>query len=175
MGLSNLTSSIRAGPGISVTGLDRVEASIGDFDNLVTTSITNNGILSVYDNSRNKQLSIDRNLLSFSIPYKSVVPVRWLKYNNTVNSNVSGFRLIRDITIVGVAVQTQNSGTGKFEIIERTNLTSNTATTITLNSEAYKIIDDVNINISKNSIIEVKLVSGEFSYPTFTVELAWRL
>jgi hypothetical protein len=175
MGLSNLTSSIRAKPGISLTGLDVVEASIGRFDNISSNSIAQNGILMIHDNNRNKQLSVGRNLLSFSIPHRKVNPIRWLKYNNTMNSNVSGFRFIRNATIVGITVQTNGVGTGSFEVIEKVNATSNIATTVTLTSESYKVIDNINIDINKNSIIEVKSVSGEFSYPTFTVEFAWRL
>ncbi len=175
MGLSNLTSSIRAKKKISITGLNNVEASIGRFGNISANLLSPNGILSIYDSIRNKQLSVGRNLLSFSIPNKSVTPIRWLKYNNTMNSSVSGFRFIRNATIVGITVQTQNVGTGSFEVIEKVNATSNVATTVTLTSESYKILDNINININKNSIIEVKSISGEFSYPTFTVEFAWRL
>lgn len=175
MGLSNLTSSIRAKKGISITGLKSVEASIGNFNNLSPNILDSDGLLSIYDNIRNKRLSVGRNLLSFSIPHRNVNSIRWLKYNNTMNSNVSGFRFIRDATIVGIAVQVQGAGTGSFEVIEKLNATSNIATTVTMSSESHKVMDNINIDINKNSVIEVKSVSGEFSYPTFTVEFAWRL
>lgn len=186
MGLSNLTSSIRATEGVCITGLNKVAATTAIFKNLAVQNftashididldytLTEDGILTIHDPNREKRLSVDRSILSFSLYHKNIKATRWLRYNN-VGSNVSGFRLIRNATLTSVTVQTQSIETGTFKIIERNNTISTDVTTVVLTSEAHKTVDNLNIDINKGSVVEVKLISGEFSYPTFSIEFAWR-
>ena len=174
MGLSNLTSSIRSKAGLCITGLKNVEATSGIFTNITPNSISNGGILSFFDTNRLKQLSINRTLLSFSLSHTNISAIRWLKYNGAIDSKVSGYKFIRNATIVGITVQAQTLGTGIFEVTERTNTGTIKLATMALINESDKIEDNLDIDINKNSIIEVKLVSGKFSYPTFSIEFAWK-
>lgn len=188
MGDSHITSNIRAASGVSITKLTSVEANLGSFNTVKTNSviasslsvadsnylIIDDGILSIYDNNRSKQLSVGRNILSFSIHHNKVKKNRWLKYNGAVGSNTSGLRLIRNATITGITIQTKIADTGSMKVIERSDTGTTDLLAATLNLANNKIIDGLNIDINKGSVLETTIVGGEFSYPTISVEIAWR-
>lgn len=188
MGSSHLTSNIRGNSKTNVTKLESVEANLGSFNVVKTNSveasnlnvsgsdyiITNDGILSIYDTNRSKQLSVDRSTLSFSIHHNKVKTNRWLKYNGAIGSNVSGLKLIRNATITGITIQTKTVTTGSMKVMERSNTETIDLLTATLNSTNSKILDGLNVDVNKGSVLETTIVGGEFSYPTISVEIAWR-
>jgi len=130
-------------------------------------------VLSFYDGGRDKQLSVDRMYSSFSLQRRNVKPIRWLS-SNGVLSNVSGFNLLHEAVITGVYFRSEDVSVGIFEINEVMNATVNNVFNLSINSEKTKLESDLNINVQKDWRLEVKLISGEFSFPVVSVKTAWK-
>ncbi len=134
-----------------------------------------NGILLFYDNSRSKYLSTSREPLTFGIDHKSINKNRWMMATATVNTNVVGYKIPRNATITSLTVQTQNNVINCSFYIMKNNTTA-IQTSIPLNNETSKSLDNLNIDIDANDWIQSILIvnSGQVDYPVLSIELAWR-
>lgn len=131
------------------------------------------GILCIYDSTRAKWLSVQRQLLSFG------------RFGNTKNqylsffagnmpSNNSGFRMPRNATIVSLSGQLDSLGTCTMAV--RRNDTASNIATLDITSAIGNHDISTNIDVNATDYIQSFLAtttSGSED-PLFTIEIAWR-
>ena len=138
----------------------------------VEFKISTNGILLFFDNTRNKWLSSNREILNYSIDHKNVTNNRWVGLTGGVTSNNSGYKLIRNSTITGVSVQTKTNTTCSFEIKKNNDPTI--IYSIDLFNESNKVYDDLDLTLVSGDYIQLSLNinSGLVSYLVINIEYA---
>lgn len=147
-------------------------------DTIVNTqqlSQNHNGLLMFYDNSRLRWISTSRELVSFGIGYKDLHTARWMQVIGGVNTNISGYKLVRDGLITSLTVQTQTLTTCDFVI--RKNGNPSNIHTLSLINELSKVNDNMNIDLNENDWLQVLLVVPDgyrVNYPVLNLEIAWR-
>lgn len=130
-----------------------------------------NGILYVYDASRSKWLSAQRMFLIFGKDGKA--KNQFLAFGaGTLYSNNSGYRLVRNATIVSIAGQLDESGICSIRIRKN----DSTANILTLAISGMGN-DNANVNVDLNAADYLQAYlesSGQVDDPVVVLEIAWR-
>jgi len=133
-----------------------------------------NGLLYHFDESRSKWLSVNRETISFGIAAKSIVGKRYATTGNFY-SNLSGQKLLRDVTITGISVQTNNIQC-TFLINIHKNKNTNSIYQVNLLNENSKVIDNIDFDLFKDDFLQVSIDNNDVpvSYPEILIEYCWR-
>ena len=130
------------------------------------------GILCVYDGTRSKWLSVQRIQLPFGTA-KQVMD-QYLAFGaGSLPSNNSGYRMLRDATIVGISGQLDASGTCDMHV--RKNDVATNIATLSLSSVVGNQSTSLNIDVSQGDYLQAFLESAaKVEDPMMVVEIAWR-
>lgn len=130
------------------------------------------GILYMYDSTRGKFLSVQRQTFVFGRRGKS--SDQYLNfYSSDHPSNNSGLRMLRNATIVGLSGNLNKSGTCDLRLRKNDNV-SNIAT-LNITSSLGNIDTNTNIDIDVNEFLQAYVDSTPFvRSPMLVVEIAWR-
>ena len=139
--------------------------------NLIQNS---NGIILFYDTTRNKNLSVTRENLTFGIKHSSIIGERWLQTTGNIPTNILGYKIPRNGVITSVTIQTKNNSNCLFEIKKNNDIS--TIYSINLVNSLEKINDNLDIDVNTGDFIQIKLLvnSGVVDYPLIYLEIAWR-
>jgi len=141
----------------------------------ITLSQNSDGIILFEDTSRSKTLSVTRENLSFGINHKNITGKRWLRLTSKINSNVHGYKVLRNSTITAISIQTQNTViNSRFNI--RINGSASNLHTVNLVGGSNIIEDNLNYDINKGDYIQLFLsvLTGNVDYPIVLIEYACR-
>ena len=155
--------------------VNRPTTIIYDSTNSINLEQNDDGIILFYDTTRNKTLSITRKNLSFGINHKNITGKRWLRLTSKINSNVHGYKVLRNSTITAISIQTQNNViNSRFNL--RINGSASNLHTINLSGVSNIIEDNLNYDINKGDYIQIFLsvLSGNIDYPIVLIEYADR-
>lgn len=132
------------------------------------------GILCVYDATRGKWLSVQRQFLVFG--RRGNTANQYINFaGGNMPSNNSGYRLQRDATIVSMSGQLDASGTCTLHVRKNdtaTNIASLSIATATGNSDISQNID-MNVGDFLQSYCTVP--TGNVQDPMFVIEIAYRI
>ena len=138
------------------------------------TKILDDGILAVYDSSRDKWLSVERFQLRFALAHRDIQGDRYLKTVGETVSNMTGHRVLRDATITAIAAETRSTASGEFKIQSRTGVTVADVHSISLVTQKGKTDDLLDYDIDAGYELISIMTSGIVDAPVISVELAWR-
>jgi len=130
------------------------------------------GILYIYDSTRTKWLSVQREVLVFGRRRK--VRNQYLNFAvGNLASNNSGYRIPRDATITAITAQLDASGTCDIHI--RRNDTATNIVTLSLSNVNGAVDTSINIDISVNDFLQSYLsASNRVEDPVVMIEIAYR-
>ncbi len=132
-----------------------------------------NGLLYAYDATRAKWLSVQRQTFTFGRKGNSAN--QWLAFaGGSLASNNSGYRIMRNATIVGLSGQLDASGTCDMRV-RRNDVATNIAS---LSLAAVTGLTDVTINVdlTATDFLQCYLeASSVVEDPMIVVEIAWRV
>ena len=130
------------------------------------------GMLFVYDSTRAKWLSVQRETLVFG--RRRRVRNQYLNFAaGNLSSNNSGYRIPRDACIVAMSGQLDNSGTCQMRV--RRNDTATNIATLSISSALGDSDISANIDINANDYLQSYLsASSRVEDPMFVIEIAFR-
>ena len=192
---NNLTEAYNQdGPGLGRTitidnGPIVLDASTGtnaalEIPNVSTAPTTNigtepqlqviNNILCMYDVSRAKWLSVERQYLAFGRKGKTLSMFLNF-YSSAMASNNSGLRLVRDACIVSMSGQIGDVSTCDFHV-RKDNGATNIAT-LSLTSAIGDGNKNLNVDTIEGEFLQsyIDVPSGTIDDPMVIVEIAWRM
>jgi len=140
----------------------------------VKTKVAEDGILAIFDSSRDKWLSAERFRLMFSLTHRDIQGLRYLRTAGEPVSNMTGHRIVRDAIITAVAVQTSSDDSGTFTIKVRRGASVVDLYSISLSGEKGKTESNLNTDLDAADELISLITSGQVDAPVLTVELAWR-
>jgi hypothetical protein len=130
-------------------------------------------ILCIYDSTRSKWLSVQRQFLVFGRRRK--VSNQYLNFcvGNLASKN-SGFRIVRDACIVSISGQLDDNGSCSMNI--RRNDTSTNIVSLSISSAIGNSDVSSNINLNADDYLQCYLSSAsDVEDPVCIIEIAWRL
>lgn len=131
------------------------------------------GILCIYDATRAKWLSVQRQFLVFG--RRRFVSNQYLNFcvGNLASKN-AGFRLVRDACIVSMSGQLDASGTCDMNV--RRNDTATNISTLTISSALGSSDQSTNVDLNADDYLQSYLsAASDVEDPVFIIEIAWRL
>lgn len=131
------------------------------------------GILCIYDSTRTKWLSVQRQFLIFG--RRGRTSDQYLNFCvGRLPSSNSGFRLVRDACIVSISGQLDANGTCDIHV-RRNDLATNIVS-LSISSTFGNSDVSTNINLSENDYVQSYLSSASnIQDPVCVIEIAWRL
>jgi len=164
--------------------IDRGAATSASFEivpksNLPTTNLSDgqidikDGILCIYDSTRSKWLSVQRQFLVFGRRGNSRNQYLGF-YGSRLVSNNSGLRMARAATIVSMAGQIDASGTCTFNI--RRNDTATNVENLTIAAAVGNEDISKNTDLNSGDFIQCQIgATTAVNDPIIVIEIAWRL
>lgn len=131
------------------------------------------GLLFVYDATRGKWLSVQRQYLTFG--RRRNTRNQYLNFGvGNMPSNNSGFRMIRNATIVGLSGQLDSNGTCDMQV--RRNDTATAISTLGITAANGAVNNIANIDVNANDYLQSYLsAAASVAEPVFIIEIAYRL
>lgn len=130
-----------------------------------------NNVLYLYDGVRVKWLSVARHSIVFGKDGRCLD--QFLKLPGGQYSNLGGYRMKQNATIVAMAAQLSASGTGDFQV--QKNGGGSAIATLSVSAATGNDANDTNIDISADDYLQAyESGAANVNNPTFTVEIAWR-
>ena len=135
--------------------------------------VASDGLLYTFDSTRNKWLSVDRNLVGWGRNSGSASNEFLRQFNGSL-SDTNGWRMIRNGTITAITVQSNNVDT--FDIQIRSNDNAAPITTFTVTNAEGDHDTTLNIDFNEGDFLQCFLpaVPGGVSNPQVLIEIAWR-
>lgn len=123
----------------------------------------------IYDEVRDKFLSVPREYVESSIKSRTVTN-QFLRIGKSPMRPI-GHDIIRNGTIVGIAINTETAKTWSLEIYRK-----NSAIAIGSIAVSSDRLEDTSLNIDVDSgwIIQLKVAGTNIQFPTVLLEIAWR-
>jgi hypothetical protein len=130
------------------------------------------GILYIYDSTRAKWLSVQREVLIFG--RRRRVRNQYLNFAvGNLASNNSGYRIPRNAVITAMTGQLDNSGTCDIHV--RRNDTATNIASLSISSSTGSIDISTNIDVNANDFLQSYLsASSSVEDPVFMIEIAYR-
>jgi len=131
------------------------------------------GILCIYDSTRAKWLSVQRQFLVFG--RRRRVRNQYLNFcvGNLPSKN-SGFRLVRDACIVSISGHLDNNGTCNMHV--RRNDSATNIASLSISSALGASDVSANVNLNADDYLQSYLsASSDVEDPVCIIEIAWRL
>ena len=134
-------------------------------------TIETDGSIVVWDENREKTLSVSRPILHFGIGHVGVSSGRWLNCSSGTPSGITGYYLSRTVIITAISFATKNIASGNIHIFS-------------VEDGEYTFRYELNINSTKNTFftgldvdcgqsICAMADSGTYDYPSLLVEVAY--
>lgn len=130
-----------------------------------------NGLLYLYDGSRNKWLSIDRTMVGWGRNSGNTTN-QFLRQFNGALSSQNGWRMIRDGTITAVTAQSNRNQTWTLEI--RKNDSATVIASLTMSATQGNHDNTLNIDFNEGDFIQAYCNGISVDYPQALIEVAWR-
>ena len=112
------------------------------------------GLLYAYDGTRNKWLSVDRNLIGWGRNSNNTTN-EYLRQYNGAQSNNNGWRMIRKGTITAITIQTNSNSSADYTVeIEKNNNTTAILTLLVANTELGKHDTTINIDFDEGDFLQ---------------------
>lgn len=150
-------------------------STVAPTDNLVDGSVTFiDGVMYSYDATRAAWLSIDRKFVTGGKSGNAIDV--YLRISDGIASSQTGFRALRDGTIVGMFAQADTSSTWDLEV--RLNGSTSPSATLSLAAVSGNQDTTTNVNFSQGDEIQlfVQTTPGNTAKaPIAGVEIAWRV
>lgn len=137
----------------------------------IPVSIVNN-VLSVYDKTRTKWLSVYRDNIVFSGRDNSNNQDEYARVGQ-FTSNQAGYKILFDATLVGITVQTRSAGTYGVQVRRNGNTSSVYALPVLASDNASD--NAVNTDLNAGDEIQVYLDGSSIDRPLITLILAQRV
>lgn len=134
------------------------------------------GILFVYDGTRAKWLSVQRQFLVFG--RKGITANQYLNFSaGTLASNNSGYRLGRNATIVSMTGQLDTTSTSIVDMYVRKNDLAGNISTLTIGNGSIGASDiSTNIDVLADDYLQSYIANtNNVEDPMFIIEIAYRL
>jgi hypothetical protein len=130
------------------------------------------GIMYIYDSTRTKWLSVQREVLIFG--RRKRVKNQYLNFAvGNLSSNNSGYRIPRNATITAMTGQLDASGTCNIHV--RRNDTATNITSLSISSSNGNVDISTNVDINANDFLQCYLsASNRVEDPVFMIEIAYR-
>ena len=129
------------------------------------------GIQYVYDGSRSKWLSVNRETMWTSRNSGAASNI-YLRGTDGTATSATGFRMVRDGTITGLVAAFATAGTATIQVRRHDSVTVLASLAVVAATGAQN--GSVNVDFSAGDEIQIFL-SGSAEYPTAGVEVAWRI
>lgn len=131
------------------------------------------GVLCAYDNTRGKWLSVNREVLIFG--RRGLTRNQYLSYGaGNLPSNNSGYRMLRNATIVGLGLQLDASGTCDINI-RKNDVTGTNITSISVSSGTGNQDVSINVDLAQTDFLQAACSSTSgVDDPVVIVEIAYR-
>lgn len=155
------------GAGITATNQGGGEVRIAVPDTQV-----DGGLLWVYDGSRSKWLSVDR--FKPSAAEKGRVRNKYLRVYDSQVMNLSGWRLPRDATLVGITAQTRDVYTWNLRVRKNKSDTNIASLVMTAEEGNHSTSLDIDLDEGDRLHFYADTPSGAIRDPLVWVEIAWR-
>ncbi|MBT2161890.1 hypothetical protein [Zobellia barbeyronii] len=131
----------------------------------------NDGILYAYDGSRTKWLSVDRTMVGWGVNNPATT-LAYMRQFNGAESDKNGWRMLRDGTITGITVQTENANTWTLEIRKNDGLIPIAVLAIAATEGGQD--DTINIDFNQGDFLQAYCNGTAVEYPETLIEIAWR-
>jgi hypothetical protein len=159
----------------------RVIDNKGTINTIRELIVGTDGLLYAYDGTRDKWLSVDRNLIGWGrnkINAGSDDPLgtQYLRQYNGAPSDLNGWRMIRKGTITAITIQTNGtSDVPNYKVeIEKNNIKTAILTLLVANTELGKHDTTINIDFDEGDFLQCYLDASAVEYPQVLIEIAWR-
>jgi len=129
------------------------------------------GILYVRDTTRGKWLSLERKFLTAG--RNANVSNAYLRIDQQVPSNITGYRALRDGTITGLWAQTRANETWTFQI--RRNGTVVAIASLSIIAASGNVDTAVNVDVNAGDEIQFYASGIRIGRPVVGLEIAWRI
>lgn len=130
------------------------------------------GILYAFDPVRIKWLSVFRYTYKFSLSNSATAPEQWLDTSEGLPSNLTGYPIYKDQTIVSVGIEVSETSTGGLYINSVSSGIESPMVDLVIDSALQSSILDANIDLSAGVALTAKTHSGSLNYPVLLVETA---
>ena len=170
----------------------RVIDNKGTINTIRELIVGTDGLLYAYDGTRNKWLSVDRNLIGWgrnsdnaglTDPNGTINPPlnngrAYLRQFNGAQSINSGWRMIRDGTITAITVQSNSNSSADYTVEIRKNDGVTAILTLPVaNTELGKHVtdrDEIDVDFIAGDFLQCYLNGTSIAYPQVLIEIAWR-
>ena len=137
-------------------------------------------LLFQYDYSRSKWLTIDSHTLNCGRATAIAGSTIYMRVGDATQNSTSGFRMIRNGTIIGASIQNTNVLTSARNIEIRVNNSS--VNSVTLNiaiGQSGASVDNSNLDFNQGDLIQVAAIPGltgsALSNPIVVIKIAYRV
>ena len=130
-----------------------------------------NGILYIFDGTRNKWLSVDRTMVGWGRNSNNTTNEYLRQFNGALSSD-NGWRMIRNGTITAVSAQSNINQNWTLEI--RKNDATAVITSITMTGVQGNHNNTINVDINEGDFIQAYCNGVSIDYPEVLIEIAWR-
>lgn len=132
---------------------------------------SDDGILYIYDGTRNKWLSVDRTMIGWGINNNNAT-YRYLKQFNGADSDKNGWRMIRNGTITSITAQTDSDNTWVLEIRKNDSVTP--IATLNINNTTGNHNTALDIDFDEGDYLQAYCNGEDVNRPETLIEIAWR-
>ena len=155
----------------------RVIDNKGTINTIRELIVGTDGLLYAYDGTRNKWLSVDRNLIGWGRNRSNAgsdapLLTQYLRQYNGAPSDLNGWRMIRDGTITAITVQSNADQTYTVEI--RKNDDTDIETSLAVSNDQGKHVTTINVDFDEGEFLQCYLDASAVEYPQVLIEIAWR-
>lgn len=130
-----------------------------------------NGILYIFDGTRNKWLSVDRTMIGWGRNSDNTTNEYLRQFNGALSSD-NGWRMIRNGTITAISAQSNINQNWTLEI--RKNDVTTVITSITMTGVQGNHNNTINVDINEGDFIQAYCNGVSIDYPEVLIEIAWR-
>ena len=143
----------------------------GTINTIRELRVGTDGLLYTYDNLRTKWLSVDRNLIGWGRNSQNTTD-EYLRQFNGAQSNLNGWRMIRDGTITAITAQCNANQTYTVEI--RKNDSATVISSLAVSNAKGNHDTTININFEEGDFLQCYLNGNSIDYPQVLIEIAWK-
>ena len=134
-----------------------------------------NDILYKWDDTRSKWLSIERKTLWFGVGNNGQKD-RYLPLWGIIPALKAGVRLVRNMTLVEIALDSENAQYADYKVAIKTNPTTWKYTKNINGTQSGQAIDiNVDFNVGDIPILKMEPTSGKIDYPVVGLTFAYRV
>ena len=152
----------------------RVIDNKGTINTIRELRVGTDGLLYAYDGTRNKWLSVDRNLIGWGRNSQNTTN-EYLRQYNGAQSNNNGWRMIRKGTITAITIQTNSNSSADYTVEIRKNDSATAILTLPVaKTESGKHVTTINVDFEAGEFLQCYLNASAVAYPQVLIEIAWR-